>query len=850
MKIKKEFIAILLCVSTLGMSACNNQSDSSSPTSGIAASGVEFWTTSVNEMILQDKPDAYEEIKEEAIIKVSAVRNEYESAHIIMTANENISSYDVEMTNLVSSSGDVFEMENITLYNQKYMKIDYNYEKYHNYGVGWYPDAILPFEAAKDAKENKIEKNKNQALYFSFYIPQDQVPGTYTANFTVTYDGNEKTIPVRLEVWDLELGEENHLKTMFLSSWQWQLQMLSNTKESYQTITETLSKYRLSPYYLWVHDEFEELEYQYETHADLAYDWAKNPRNTVFVIPYAEAYMTATDYLNYVGTEGAADRSFDKDIYAGYIQACIEKSFETKFNIMTKAYAHFGSLIDEPEGQGTWSRVKLVSAMFRETVAGLANTIEANKSEYMANYGVTEEFVQEVADAVRSIRHVVTNVYKAEYEEWVDYWCPHWWWLDRDGSETIEEYYGDTDEQWWYGCNGPNSPLPTYHTDDTLLSPRVLSWMQMQYGFEGNVYWGVNNYKDNTIGGNIAEDVYNFDQGHTGANGDGFLLLPGAMYGLDEPVPTRRIEEIRDGMEEYELLYALKEKYAEKGYDFQSVLSHMTENLFSWMNVIADTDTFDYSRSLLLKLLSLAESDAEVAILNVSDDKLGNFTSEVFVKEGYSLQLNGETVTQRENAVGGSIYTVHVLMDNFVNKMTFTIPELQGVNEIDFVFNGKTVVYSPDQAMADGFAATSSLVPASATLVSATGFDGIDSENVIRISVAATDSQANQDIKFSSKEISEIGKNTSLMAIIIYNNSTQTQCITLKAKYTGDRIKGELCAVDLAPGKNIITINALHQKNWERLGSIEAIYMEFGNGVNELAKDYIYFCGYTITNLG
>lgn len=849
MKLKKLLTALLLCSSVLSMNACNNDSNDSSSSAGRQPTGaVEFWSTHVDEMILQDRPDDYEAVKEEAKINISAVRNEYEGAHIIMTANEDVASYDVEMTDLTSASGNVFEVENITLYNQKYVDVVKDYQK-NLAGPGKYPDAILPFDAAKDAKENTLKKDTNQALYFSFYIPQDQAAGTYTAEFTVTYDGKEQKIPVSLKVWDLELPEENHLKSMILVSWQWSLASFSYTYDAYWSWMEALSKYRLSPYQVWNYNDFLPLEYQYEKNAEMAYEWAKNPRNTVFCIPYKYGAMSQADrdWLGEAGADLAAATVYDRASYEGFIMACVEKSFETNLNIMAKAYGHFGSMEDEPAGQGTWGNVIAISAMWRKQIPEIADAIIANTDTYVAEYGVTAEFVEEVANSVRNMRRVVTSDYDQNYEEYVDYWCPGWWQLNREGEDNIDTYYGDTDEQWWYGCNGMEDPLPNWYIDSKTLTHRIISWMQMQYGFEGNLYWAADYYMQ-WPEGETPEDIFN--TGATAyANGDGTLFYPGAMYGLDEPIPTRRLEAIRDGMEDYEVLLMLKENYAEKGYDFENALKHLTEYLFNWLTPTKNTDNLAYSRNLLLEMLSLAESDAGVSFIKVEDDKMGNFSGKVFVKNGYSLQMDGAAVTTKETVESGAIYTVTKRLDQFVNNVLLTVPELSGVNTVNLVFNGKTSVYEADQAMADSFSATSANVSASATLVPATGFDGVTSQNVIRLTVGATDRNTNQDIKLTTETFGKIGVNTSSMSIIFYNDSTTVQSVTLKVKFSNDRIRANLATVDLAPGTNVVTVNALNEKNWELLGSIESVYIEFGNGVNEAAKDFIYFCGYTITDL-
>ncbi len=839
---KIKWLPLLLCLCTFTATGCGDTSSTQSSTSstGTAAGEIEFWSADVNEMILQDKPvEDYESIKQAPALSVQAVRNEYEAAQLLMTATKDVSAYDVTVTDLVSENGDTFKAENVEVYNQKYVYLSKINETYrgdgeNGYGIGWYPDGMLPFATAKGERENKIEEGNNQALYFSFYIPEEQAAGTYTANFKVTYDGKEQSVPVSLKVWDLTLPEETTMKTMFLVGWNYRTAELGSTYAEYKKYLDALSKYRLSPYQLWNHNEFEDLDYQYEFHADIAYDWASNPRNTVYCIPYVLEYAEDGEML------------FNRTVWEGYLNALVEKSFETKFNILEKAYAHFGSLIDEPEGQGTWGRVVRVQELYKETKAAFAEYVESNAANYIAEYGVTQAEVEAVADSIRNIRHVLTNNYNEMYDEWVDYYCPNWWWLNREGEENIDKYYGDQDEQWWYGCNGPNAPLPSYHTDDTPLSTRVISWMQAYYGVEGNLYWGVDVYWSTTQAGGISEDFFNVSETAPGGNGDGLLLYGGGMYGLDEPIPTRRIEQIRNGIEEYELLLTLKALYEEKGFSYDSVLEHMTEDMFQWMSITATSENFSYSRNMLFELLSLAQSDAQMCVLKAENDKVGNFTGEVFLKDGYTLKVNGEAATVKETVECGKIYVVGSKLDSFVNVITLEIPELTGVKTVTFKLYGQTIGYMPDQAMVSQFA--SSYANVEATLVSASDiYAEAAMDNMIKLDVAAV-SETLQAIKFTSEAISGIGKNTSSMTMMFYNATDTEQKLSVEVKYKGQAIQGVLASQVLKPGYNVINISALNQKNWDKLKYIEYIHFVFGDTLQEDAKT-VYFCGYTISNL-
>ena len=68
-----------------------------------------------------------------------------------------------------------------------------------------------------------------------------------------------------------------------------------------------------------------------------------------------------------------------------------------------------------------------------------------------------------------------------------------------------------------------------------------------------------------------------------GANGDGYLVYPGAKYGTDTPIPTMRLMELRDGFEEYEFLYLLENEVnnALAEHDFKGSFDEIMADIYA-----------------------------------------------------------------------------------------------------------------------------------------------------------------------------------------------------------------------------------------------------------------------------
>jgi hypothetical protein len=89
---------------------------------------------------------------------------------------------------------------------------------------------------------------------------------------------------------------------------------------------------------------------------------------------------------------------------------------------------------------------------------------------------------------------------------------------------------------------------------------RLMFWQCWKYGAEGFLYWGSTHWDLNTVGEERWPAVpwipWNRQAGH---NGCGYLIYPGPD---GTPIGSIRFELIRDGIEDYEYLYLLRDLLA------------------------------------------------------------------------------------------------------------------------------------------------------------------------------------------------------------------------------------------------------------------------------------------------
>lgn len=133
------------------------------------------------------------------------------------------------------------------------------------------------------------------------------------------------------------------------------------------------------------------------------------------------------------------------------------------------------------------------------------------------------------------------------------------------------------EEVWWYVCCGPRHPYANFFIDYPATDARTLFWAAFKYGIAGFFYYEVAMWASNLITQDIGSpslvihddpealqalregkrwpevpwNTFTFSR----YNGDGQLIYPGPDRML---LPSLRLEVIRDGIEDYELLALLE----------------------------------------------------------------------------------------------------------------------------------------------------------------------------------------------------------------------------------------------------------------------------------------------------
>ena len=786
----------------------------------ISADNVDIWSCHASIKVLQSflnkngeeftDPTYYDDVKEEAKVSITMARGEYEGAQIIITPEVDVNYYDVEVSDLKTPDGSaVIGQDQISIYHEKYLTVEHNGEK-NGQPLGYYPDAIVPFDTIVEFKENKIKKNENQGVYMTVESTLNQKVGTYTGTMTIDFKTYTKNVPVSVEVVDLIVSPETHAKSTFLTNWNAQHGELDTSQRMIDAYTNKLIEYRLAPY--GIYKESDHSDEGIQAWIEKAYDLLINPRLSCLSIPYKEV-------------AGSSGTVIDRGIFEKYLYAIAEKSFEEDFNLFKKLIV-YNVILDEAIQRNLPDEQILENCeIFNTTVKKVADALETDNT-------ITSSVKADAIASLRVIPHVCTFWYQSRYSDYstdayVNAYCPKFYFVDTEGEREQYRLDEKSVELWWYGCNDPIHPYVDYHIEHaTNLNTRLLSWMQVEYDIVGNLYWAVNNY-------GLKEEYYDTDywDDRLSVSNEGILFAPGGQYGLDEPVATLRLEGIRDGMEEYEILYSMKQKYKELGLPADEFVSSLSSSLYSSAQVVASVENFVDARQALLDAAVAAHSPAQLCVIGSTDNGDGTITTKAYINDGYALKSNGETLNNRIAHGDGWIYTVTTNLDKNENYIDLSYEANGTTYSYTKYLGGKAKVISAENFW--------ECFEEDTTMVTPTLIDGATigmTGQYARLAVEALDGSS-QMISFICPELnSAANKNAEKIIFTIYNASAEEIPLTVSVKYKKQSVYSARPQTILKPKSTTLVEIPLANVIWTNSGAMEKVRFWFGDTVNEGSK--------------
>lgn len=171
---------------------------------------------------------------------------------------------------------------------------------------------------------------------------------------------------------------------------------------------------------------------------------------------------------------------------------------------------------------------------------------------YYARFG---ELVRRFLPGVSTMDAMDAATMSEELKKNCDVWVPQLGQFDNQ-MELIADRVRGGREVWFYTCLFPTQRYLNRMIDYPLLKVRLLHWLNFRYGLAGYLHWGGNYWTPEPV--NDTQPVIDANTELLPA-GDAFIVYPDA--GRKSVFSSIRLEAMREGIEDYELLRLLQEKH-------------------------------------------------------------------------------------------------------------------------------------------------------------------------------------------------------------------------------------------------------------------------------------------------
>ena len=491
---------------------------------------------------------AEEPVKEAAAVaEIFCARGEVESFQVVVQAvGENLYGLEAAMSPLRTAEGQTIAAENIHLYREIYIPLRYSSPRATE-RPGLIADPLVPFvdpytekelpepRWGKERREGvrfgatrfDLWQGQNQPLWVDVRVPMETKAGTYEARFKVwTSYAKGVEIPVRVVVWDFVLPEgpthENHFGTFsYMATYHG---LKRNSPEYYRLedrYIEMMAAHRINP------PLPERLWPRISEDGTAMFDEETDLRITEFV----ERYHVTNIDVPRARFEDVLGKNRDKAIrfYRSWYAYLQKKGWAGRSYIY---------MLDEPNEKEAYERVRQLGALVKEAAPELRRLVVEQPYTQNADWGVLDEAI--------------------------DIWCPLFGFVHE---VSVQRVISAGDEVWSYTALVQRAPgynpdyakvkddnPPYWQMDFLLTAYRIAPWLNRRYGITGLLYW-------TTVCWSAPSRNPWDDPGfRLNFNGEGQLFYPGEDAGVEGPIASIRLKNLRDGMEDYEYFVLLEKK--------------------------------------------------------------------------------------------------------------------------------------------------------------------------------------------------------------------------------------------------------------------------------------------------
>jgi len=483
-------------------------------------------------------------------IEISAARNEQEPIQLAIRSSREIPNLQIEFEPLIGPNGFRLDEPEVTIVG--YVPIDHPTSYYRSDSPAWHrkiptarggcdgwagmwPDPLLP------QKTFSLTPETTQPVWITVHVPKQAPAGGYTGKVRLVRDGRTFwDAPVSVHIWDFTLPDENHVAAIYdvrlgHGSSLWGKSMAN----MYPDIIRFMHSRRLCPDTIYPAPVFRRQDGRvaadftaFDRAAEVYFDELRFPFSytpwSLYLFGWGHPPKTIFGERPYEGDPPyeSADRSQlrpeYKRIYQQMLRVFWDHLKEKGWNKKVILY-----ISDEPFDRHEHIREQM------KALCDMIHEVDPNIPIYSSTW-----------------KHV------PEWDGYLDVWgIGHY---GRVPTEKMAQLRAAGDRL-WFTTDGQMCTDTPY-----CAVERLLPHYCFKHGVEAYEFWGV---------GWLTYDPFRFgwhsyihQSSEPGEsywvrypNGDGFLLYPGAAIRHDGLVSSIRLEQAREGVEDYEYLYLLKQ---------------------------------------------------------------------------------------------------------------------------------------------------------------------------------------------------------------------------------------------------------------------------------------------------
>lgn len=530
------------------------------------------FTVWVADPLIKILPDTPVPASPTARISVAAVRNEYESAQIVIAAAEKLEGVSVSAGTLSGPSKIV-------------PRVEANFLGFVPVKIGTTgtpPEDILVKAPADvpdpllQVRSVSVEAGKSQPIWLTVYVPKRATPGDYKGTVEIATSRGKSSVPLTIKVHPVTLPDA---RTLYLTNWfsTWKIANAHGLEQ-------------------WSEPFWKMLE---------AYAWMMADHRQNVVLTQISELIKGHD-------DGNGNLTFDFSMFdrwvelfkkAGVIGTIEGGHFGTRGDWEAKDFDAIWPTILNPDGSvQPKPAIKVTSEEERKFLSQFLPALQ----KHLEEKGWLDNYVQHLADEpipanAESYKKLSSFVRKyapklriidasmcTEIAGSLDIWVPQ-----PPEYEQKQQFFTDRqkagDEIWFYTCLGPKGKYMNRFIDYQLIKTRLLHWVNFKYGLTGYLHWGFNHWQADPfvdLEPNWGGDTYL-------PPGDSHIVYPG-KYG---PLSSIRLEALRDGVEDFELLKLLEKKDLKKA---RAICDSVVRSLTDYTS---DPGEFRKARARLIKSL-------------------------------------------------------------------------------------------------------------------------------------------------------------------------------------------------------------------------------------------------------